>query len=98
MEMIGSIITGVVAITLGFYVGRLWAPTGSWALLIGIMCGGVCAVGYFGVTVLFGQLAPGTLDPKKIGYWFSLLVFAAPAIGAAGSFLGYRRSPEFPHD
>src|ERR1700735_3193118 len=96
--MIGSIITVVVSIGLGFQVARLWAPTAGWALLIGVVCGGACAILYFAVTVLFGQLAPGTLDPKKIGYWFSLLVFAAPAIGAAGSFLGYRRSPEFPHD
>ena len=98
MEMIGSIISGVVSIGLGFYFGRLWAPGASWALLIGAMCGGVCALLFFGATVLFGQLAPGTLDPKRIGYWFSILVFAAPVTGAVGSFLGYRRSPEFQQD
>lgn len=96
--MIGAIISGVVSIGLGFYFGRLWAPTASWALLIGLMCGGVCAVAYFGVTVLFGLLAPGSLDAKKIGYWFFLLIFAAPAVGTVGSFIGYRRSPEFPLD
>jgi hypothetical protein len=98
VEMIGSIITAVVSIALGFYVGRLWAPTTSWSLLIGLVCGGICAVGYFGLTVLIGQLAPGTFDPKKIGYWFFLLVFCAPVIGAVGAFLGYRRSPDFPTD
>lgn len=98
MEMIGSIITGVASIALGFYLGRLWAPAANWALLIGVMCGGVCAVGFFGATVLFGQLAPGTVDPKRIGYWFSILIFAAPVIGAVGSFFGYRRSPEFQQD
>jgi ABC-type multidrug transport system permease subunit len=98
VEMIGSIITGVVSIALGFYLARLWAPGASWALLIGVMCGGVCAVLFFGATVLFGQLAPGAADPKKIGYWFFILIFAAPALGAVGSFLGYRRSPEFQQD
>lgn len=98
MEMIGSIITGVVAIGLGFYVGRLWAPTVSWSLLIGVVCGGVCAILYFGATVLMGQLAPNTLDPKKIGYWFFLLIFAGPILGALGAFLGYRRMPEFQQD
>jgi hypothetical protein len=96
--MTGAIVAGVVSIALGFYVARLWAPAASWALLIGLMCGGVCAVAYFAVTVLSGQLAPRTFDPKKIGYWFTILVFAAPAIGALGSFLGYRRTPEFHQD
>ena len=71
MEAIGAIITCVVSLGLGLYVGRLWAPTASWALLIGVVCGGFCAVGFFGATVLFGQLAPHTLVAKKIGYWFS---------------------------
>ena len=96
--MSGAIVAGVVSIAVGLYVARLWAPTASWALLIGLMCGFVCAVAYFGVTVLVGQLAPHTLDPKKIGYWFTILVFAAPAIGAVGSFIGYRRMPEFHQD
>jgi ABC-type multidrug transport system permease subunit len=96
--MYGAIITGFVALALGLYVGRLWAPTPSWSLLIGLMCGGVCAMGYFGVTVLFGQLAPGALSAKTIGYWFFILIFAAPLVGALGSFLGYRRSPEFQQD
>jgi hypothetical protein len=96
--MTGSIITGVVSIALAFYVGRLWAPTVSWSLLIGLVCGGVCAILYFGGTVLMGQLAPNTLDPKKIGFWFLLLVFVAPVLGALGAFLGYRRTPEFQQD
>jgi hypothetical protein len=96
--MIGSIITGVVAIALGFYVGRLWAPTIAWSILIGLVCGGVCAIIYFGATVLAGQLAPHTFDPKKIGYWFFILIFVAPLIGALGAFLGYRRTPEFQQD
>lgn len=95
MELIGAIVTGVVSLGLGFYFGRLWAPTAGWALLIGVMCGGVCAVAYFGVTVLAGELAPGALDARKVGFWFSILVFAAPIVGALGSFAGYRRSPEF---
>lgn len=98
MEFIGAIITGVFSIGLGFHFSRLWAPTAGWSVLIGVMCGGVCALGYFGVTVLFGQLAPHTLEPGKIGFWFSILVFAAPAIGAVGAFAGYRRSPEFQQD
>ena len=96
--MIGSIISGVVSICLGFYFGRLWAPSASWALLIGAMCGGVCALVFFGAGVLTGQLVPHSMDPKQIGYWFKIVVFAAPAIGALGSFLGYRRSPEFQQD
>ena len=48
--------------------------------------------------LLAGQLAPHTLDPKKIGYWFSILVFSAPLIGAFGAFFGYRRSPDFQPD
>ncbi len=98
MEFIGAIITGVVSIGLGFYFSRLWAPTATWSVLIGLMCGGVCALGYFGVTVLFGQLAPHTLEAGKIGFWFSILLFAAPAIGVVGAFAGYRRSPEFQQD
>ncbi len=42
--------------------------------------------------------APNTLDPKKIGYWFFLLIFAGPILGALGAFLGYRRMPEFQQD
>ena len=80
--MFGAIITGLVAIALGFYVARLWAPSASWALLIGGMCGGVCAVVFFGAEVLMGQLVPHTTDPKKIGFWFLILVFAAPVAGA----------------
>jgi hypothetical protein len=96
--MIGAIITGVVSIGLGAYVARLWAPTASWALLIGGMCGGVCAVVFFGATVLVGQLVPNTTDPKKIGFWFLIVVLAAPVAGALGGFLGYRRAPEFQPD
>jgi hypothetical protein len=96
--MIGAIVAGVISIALGYYVARLWAPTASWALLIGLMCGGVCAVAYFAITVLTGQLAPRTLDAKKIGYWFFILVFAAPVLGAVGALLGYRRTPEFQQD
>jgi hypothetical protein len=96
--MTGAIIAGVVSIALGFYVGRLWGPSASWALLIGAMCGGVCAVVFFGAAVLTGQLVPHTTDPKKIGYWFTILIFAAPAVGAVGGFLGYRRAPEFQQD
>ena len=96
--MIGAIITGVVAIALGVYVARLWAPSASWALLIGAMCGGVCAVVFFGVAVLMGQLVPHTTDPKKIGFWFLIVVFVAPVAGALGGFLGYRRAPEFQQD
>lgn len=98
MELIGAIITGVVSIGLGFYVSRLWAPTAIWSLLIGVMCGGVCALCYFGVTVLFGQLAPNTLQAGKIGFWFSILLFGAPALGVLGAFAGYRRAPEFQQD
>jgi hypothetical protein len=96
--MIGAIITGVVAVALGFYVARLWAPTAGWAVLIGLMCGGVCAVMFFGASVLTGQLVPHSMDPKQIGYWFKIVVFAAPVAGALGAFLGYRRSPEFQQD
>jgi ABC-type multidrug transport system permease subunit len=96
--MIGAIITGVVAIALGLYVARLWAPSASWALLIGGMCGGVCAVVFFGAEVLMGQLVPNTTDPKKIGFWFLIMVFAVPVAGALGGFLGYRRAPEFQQD
>jgi hypothetical protein len=96
--MTGAIIAGVVSIALGFYVARLWGPSTSWALLIGAMCGGVCAVVFFGAGVLTGQLVPHTTDAKKIGYWFTILIFAAPAIGAAGGYLGYRRAPEFQQD
>ena len=96
--MIGAIIAGVVSIALGFYVARLWAPTASWALLIGAMCGGVCAVVFFGASVLAGQLVPHSMDPKQIGYWFKIVVFAAPVTGAIGSFFGYRRMPEFQQD
>ncbi|MBS0548725.1 MAG: hypothetical protein JSR24_13310 [Proteobacteria bacterium] len=98
MELYGAIVTGVVALGLGMYVARLWAPTASWALLIGVVCGGVCAVAFFGVTVLVGQLAPGTLVATKVGFWFSILIPAAPAAGALGAFIGYRRSPEFLQD
>jgi len=96
--MIGAIITGVVSMALGVYVARLWAPSASWALLIGGMCGGVCAVVFFGAAVLTGQLVPHTTDPKKIGFWFLIVVFAAPIAGALGGFLGYRRAPEFQQD
>jgi hypothetical protein len=96
--MIGAIITGVVAIALSLYVARLWAPTAGWAVLIGLMCGGVCAVMFFGMSVLTGQLVPHSMDPKQIGYWFKIVVFAAPVAGALGAFLGYRRSPEFQQD
>ncbi len=96
--MTGAIITGAVSIALGFYVARLWAPSASWALLIGGMCGGVCAVVFFGAAVLTGQLVPHTTDPKKIGFWFLIVVFAAPVAGALGGFLGYRRAPEFQQD
>ena len=96
--MTGAIIAGVVSIALGFYVARLWGPSASWALLIGAMCGGVCAVVFFSAAVLTGQLVPHTTDPTKIGYWFSILIFAAPVIGAVGGFLGYRRTPDFQQD
>ena len=96
--MIGAIITGVVAVALGFYVARLWAPSASWALLIGVMCGGVCAVVFFGMSVLVGQLVPHSMDPKQIGYWFKVMVFAAPVAGAIGGFLGVRRTPDFQPD
>jgi hypothetical protein len=98
VEMTGAIIAGVVSIALGFHFARLWAPGGSWALLIGAMCGGLCAVIFFGASVLTGQLVPSTMDPKKIGYWFFILIFAAPALGAVGGLLGYRRTPEFRRD
>lgn len=98
MELYGAIVTGVVSLGLGFYVSRLWAPTASWSLLIGVVCGGVCAVAYFAVTVMFGQLAPGSLVAAKVGFWFSILILAAPAAGAVGAFAGYRRSPEFLQD
>ncbi len=98
MEFLGAIITGVVSIALGFYFSRLWAPGTSWALLIGLVCGGVCASAFFCVCVLTGQLVPHTMDAKKIGYWFFILIFAAPLIGAVGAFLGYRRAPEFQLD
>ena len=98
MEMIGAIVAGVISNALGFYVARLWAPSASWALLIGAMCGGVCAVVFFGVAVLMGQLVPHTTDPKKIGFWFLIVVFVAPIAGALGGFLGYRRAPEFQQD
>jgi hypothetical protein len=96
--MIGAIITGVVSIALGFYVARLWAPTAGWSALIGLMCGGVCALMFFGGSVLVGQLVPHSMDPKQIGYWFKIVVFAAPVTGALGAFFGYRRSPEFQQD
>jgi ABC-type transporter Mla maintaining outer membrane lipid asymmetry permease subunit MlaE len=96
--MIGAIITGFVAIALGFYIARLWGPSASWALLIGLMCGGVCAIVYFGASVLTGQLVPHSMDPRQIGYWFKIVIFAAPVAGALGGFLGYRRAPEFQQD
>ena len=98
VEMIGAIVTGVFAVALGFYVARLWGPSASWALLIGVMCGGVCAIFYFGVSVLTGQLVPHSMDPGQIGYWFKIMIFAAPLAGALGGFLGYRRAPEFNPD
>jgi MFS family permease len=98
VELLCAIVTAVIALGLGFYFSRLWAPTAGWSLLIGVVCGVVCAIGYFGGTVLLGEFVPDLLDPNKVGYWFMMLVFGAPVIGALGGFMGYRRTPEFPPD
>jgi len=93
VETIAAIVDCAVATGLGFHLARLWAPTAVWALFIGVVSGGICAVAYFGTTVLAGELMPHALDAGKIGFWFLMLIFAAPVCGALGGFAGYRRAP-----
>jgi len=93
VELLGAIVSCLIAIGLGFHFSRLWAATVHWALLIGIVSGGVCAGGYFLAAVLLGQLVMHSLDPSKIGADFLVLLPAAPICGAIGAFVGYRRTP-----
>jgi hypothetical protein len=93
VELLGAIVDAVAALAFGFYFARLWAPAAGWSVLIGLVCGGVCAVIYFGASVLTGELVPHLFDAQKVGYWFMILVFAAPVLGAIGAFFGYRRMP-----
>ena len=93
MESFGAIVACLVAIGLGSYLARLWAPTSVWALLIGVVSGGICAAVYFVATVLAGELVPDLLDAKKVGFWFMILLAAAPSCGALGGIIGYRRTP-----
>jgi MFS family permease len=93
VESVAAIVACLVAIGLGFYLARLWAPTSVWALLIGVVSGGICAAVYFVATVLAGELIPDFLAAEKVGFWFMILLAAAPSCGALGGFIGQRRTP-----
>lgn len=96
MEFSGAVVACLGSVGLGLYFARLWAPSAGRALLIGIAVGGICAVEYLASTLLVGRLAPHVVDAERIGFWFVMLLAAAPACGALGSFVGYRRAPGLP--
>lgn len=88
----GGILDCVLALLLGLHAGRHWARGPGWAVLVGLVLGGVCYVLYFTVTSWIGTLWPQAVDGRVLGLHLILGGIAAPVSGALGALLAYRRS------
>ena len=92
METVGAIVACGAAAAFGYPAGMHWARDGAWCVLIGIVVGAACALGYLVALLWVGELFPHSLDGYGLGVRFLVLLPVVPLFAVPAAWFGYRKS------